>query len=167
MGKLSQNISLEPAKEILYSFKKENNLKVKSNYLIPILQKIQDSYGYLPESVILWISENSGISKSRIYGVITFYEQFYTEPQGKHTVKCCRGTACHVKGGAEVLNIVKNAIGIDDGETTDDLLFSLETVACLGACALAPLMVVDDTYYGNITSHRAEKILKKMKNTDS
>ncbi len=163
MSDLNQDISLESVREILNSFKNENSIRIKSNNLIPILQKIQDSYGYLPESVITWLSKNSGIPKSHIHGVITFYEQFYTEPHGKHTVRCCRGTACHVKGGSKILDSVKNALGIDDGETTEDLLFSLETVACLGACALAPLMVVDNTYYGNITSRRAEQILKNIK----
>jgi NADH:ubiquinone oxidoreductase subunit E len=97
-----------------------------------------------------------------MYGVITFYAQFYLEPHGKHTVRCCRGTACHVRGGKKVINEVKSTLAIEDGETSDDMLFSLETVACLGACALSPVMVVDNTYYGKMTPRRAAQILQHL-----
>jgi len=130
--------------------------------LIPLLQQLQDAYGYLPPPVLMWLSKRTGIPTSRMYGVITFYAQFYLEPHGKHTVRCCRGTACHVRGGKKVINTVISTLGIEDGETTDDMLFSLETVACLGACALAPVMVVDNTYYGKMTARRAEQVLRQL-----
>jgi NADH:ubiquinone oxidoreductase subunit E len=102
-----------------------------------------------------------------MYGVITFYAQFYTEPHGKHLVRCCRGTACHVRGGKKVITAVRNALGIEDGATTEDMLFSFETVACLGACALSPIMVVDNTYYGNMSTRKAEQILRGIEGKES
>lgn len=130
--------------------------------LIPILQKLQETYGYLPQEVVLEASRRTGIPASRMFGVISFYGQFYTEPHGKHTIRCCRGTACYVRGGNEVVEAVSNALGIQDGDTDDGMLFSFETVACLGACALAPVMVVDETYYGKMTARRAEKLLQRL-----
>lgn len=167
MDKLLKNkISIKPAEKILDNYKEENKYLVSSNDLIPILQKVQNYYGYLPEPVLMWLSEKTDIPLSRMYGVITFYEQLYLEPHGKHTIKCCRGTACHVRGGKKIYNTVKNTLGIEEGETTDDLLFSLETVACLGACALSPVMVIDNTYYGNMTPKHAEQILSQMINEE-
>jgi NADH-quinone oxidoreductase subunit E len=131
--------------------------------LIPLLQELQDAYGYLPPPVLTWVSSRTGIPTSRMYGVITFYAQFYTEPHGKHTIRCCRGTACHVRGGNKVINTMTSALGIEDGGTTKDMMFSFETVACLGACALAPLMTVDSTYYGKMTTSRAKQILHELR----
>jgi NADH-quinone oxidoreductase subunit E len=131
--------------------------------LIPLLQKIQDTYGYLPREVLLDVSAATGIPASHMYGVATFYAQFHLTPRGKHLVQCCRGTACHVRGGNEILRTVTKALGIEDGQTSDDLEFTLETVACLGTCALAPLMVVDGKYHGKLTPRKAESILKKLR----
>ena len=128
--------------------------------LIGILQSVQDSLGYLPRPALEEISRRTGVRLSTIYGVITFYAQFYTEPRGRHTVKCCRGTACHVKGAATVLGAVKRTLGIDEGETTPDLMFYLETVACLGACFLAPAFMIGDQYYGKLTPQRVESIIR-------
>jgi len=119
--------------------------------LVPILQQVQKAYGYLPKPILMAVSDRTGISASQIYGVATFYEQFYLEPHGRHTVRCCRGTACHVKGGHNIIKTLKRTLGIEPGETTDDMEFTFETVACLGACALAPVMVVDGTYYGKMS----------------
>ena len=119
--------------------------------LVPILQQVQKAYGYLPKSILMAVSDRTGIPASQIYGVATFYEQFYLEPHGRHTVRCCRGTACHVKGGHNIIKTLKRTLGIEPGETTDDMEFTFETVACLGACALAPVMVVDGTYYGKMS----------------
>jgi NADH-quinone oxidoreductase subunit E len=133
---------------------------LRSTDIIPLLQRLQDAYGYLPREVVLAVCEETGLPASRVFGVATFYAQFYLEPHGKHTVRVCRGTACHVRGGKKVLDAVRRTLGIDDGETTDDMQFSLETVACLGACALSPVMVVDRTYYGKMTARRAEQVLR-------
>jgi NADH:ubiquinone oxidoreductase subunit E len=97
-----------------------------------------------------------------MYGVATFYAQFYLQRHGKHTVRCCRGTACHVRGGKKIISTVKDALGLEEGETRADMSFSFETVACLGACALAPVTVVDSTYYGKMTPRRAEQILNAL-----
>ena len=136
--------------------------KITADDLIPILQEIQEAYGYLPAEVLRWVSEHTGIPTSRMYGVITFYAQFYLKPHGKHTVRCCRGTACHVRGGKKIINAVKGQLGIEDGATTADMFFSFETVACLGACALSPVMVVDKVYHGKMTPRVAEQILQQL-----
>jgi len=131
--------------------------------IIPLLQKLQDAYGYLPPAVVLAVCSQTGLPASRVFGVATFYGQFHLEPHGRHTVRVCRGTACHVRGGKKVLDAVKRSLALNDGETSEDMQFSLETVACLGACALSPVMVVDGTYYGKITPRRADDILRAVK----
>jgi len=127
--------------------------------LIPILQAIQDAYGYLPREVILETSRRTGIPASRMYGVATFYEQFYLEPRGRHVVKCCRGTACHVKNGGAIRRKIEDLLDLADGGTTGDLRFTFETVACLGTCFLAPVVMVDNDYYGGVTPNKVESIL--------
>jgi len=130
--------------------------------LINVLQQVQGRFGYLPPVALERISARTKNHLSCVYGVVSFYAQFYTEPRGKHVVRCCRGTACHVRGGRRIIKTVENLLGITDGETTDDMLFSFETVACLGACALSPVMVIDNTYYGRMTARRAEKLLRRI-----
>jgi len=128
--------------------------------LIPILQEAQGIYGYLPEPVLACISRQLRVPFSRVFGVVTFYAQFYLTPRGRHTVRVCRGTACHVRGGRAILNTVKENLGVEDGETTPDLNFSLETVACLGTCFLAPVMMVDRSYYGKLIPQRVSSIIQ-------
>jgi len=128
--------------------------------LIPVLQEAQSIYGYLSEEVLAHISRGLKISLSRIYGVVTFYAQFYLTPRGRHTVRVCRGTACHVRGGKNVRKAVQQFLGIEENETTPDFKFTFETVACLGACALSPVLLVDKTYYGKLTPGKVEKVLK-------
>lgn len=127
--------------------------------LIGILQKIQNVYGYLPETVVRRVSYLTGVPASRIYGVITFYAQFSTVPIGRHKVCVCQGTACHVRGGHGVLHAVESKLGLKPGETDDDLAFTLKTVTCLGACSLAPVLTVDGRYYGKLT---APKVLAAL-----
>ena len=134
-----------------------------SNELIPILQEIQKSYGYLPPNVLTELSDRTGIAASRIYGVVTFYEQFYLEPHGRHTIKCCRGTACHVKNGPNIISAIERTLGIEPGRTTDDMNFTFETVACLGTCFLAPVMMVDSDYYGHLAANKIEHILENYR----
>jgi len=131
--------------------------------LSPLLQEIQAGYGYLPPSVLLEMSQRTGIPASQIYGVATFYEQFHLEPHGRHTVRCCRGTACHVKGGHGMIQAVSRQLGITEGQTTEDMRFTFETVACLGTCFLAPVVMVDKDYYGNMTPTRVRGILDRYK----
>ena len=142
--------------QILESFE-----QVEPSHLIPILQLVQKEYGYLPQDVLLEISRRTSIPASRIFGVATFYEQFYLEPHGRHTIKCCRGTACHVRGGRAIIKAIKRLLGIDEGQTTEDMRFTFETVACLGTCFLAPVVMVNNDYYGNLKPTQIENILKK------
>lgn len=130
--------------------------------LIPLLQEAQELYGYLPEEVLAKIGEALKISLSRVYGVATFYAQFYLTPRGRHTVRVCRGTACHVRGGKQVRKAVQQVLGVEENETTPDYKFTFETVACLGACALAPVLLVDKTYYGKLTPAKVEDVLKQF-----
>jgi len=129
--------------------------------LIPVLQEAQEIYGYLSEELLAVIGKRLRIPLSRIFGVVTFYAQFYTTPRGRHTVRVCRGTACHVRGGKYVLKAVQQALGIGEGETTPDFKFTFETVACLGACALSPVLLVNKNYYGKLTPAKVEQVLKQ------
>jgi len=149
-------LSLEPLDKVLSSMPNAG-----FGELIPILQKIQDAYGYLPPSVMMAASSRTGIAASRIYGVATFYEQFHLEPHGRHTIKCCRGTACHVKGGRDIIRAISRILRVQEGETTEDMLFTFETVACLGTCFLGPVMMVNNDYYGHMTSNKVKDILKR------
>jgi NADH-quinone oxidoreductase subunit E len=151
-------MDLEPALRII-----EEMSPVTCSDIIPLLQRLQEAYGHLPRRLMLDVCERTGLPASRVFGVVTFYAQFYLEPRGRHLVRCCRGTACHVKGGKRILNAVERTLGIRDGENTDDMRFALETVACLGTCFLAPVMMVDNDYYGNMTPDRVEKILDHYK----
>ena len=131
--------------------------------LITILQHTQDIYGYLPKEAIELISERTGIATSEIMGVGTFYTQFRFEPVGKYLIMLCQGTACHVNGSELILQTIKDELGIDDGQTTEDGLFSLKCVACLGCCSLSPVMMVNEDTYGSLTPDKTKKILKELR----
>lgn len=134
--------------------------EVGNEDLIPILQQIQEAYGYLPRAVLSEMSRRTSIPVSRIYGIATFYEQFHLEPHGRHTIRSCRGTACHVRGGTNIIDAISRHLGVEPGQTTEDMLFTFETVACLGTCFLAPVMMVNDDYYGQLTSNKVKSILE-------
>jgi len=142
------------------------NKRNQEGALIPLLQSAQDSYGYIPEKAIHYISEVVGIPSAEIYGVITFYAQFRLKPLGKHVVRICEGTACHVNGAKNILKVLQNELGVGVGETTEDGLFTLQSVACLGCCSLAPVIMVDDETYGSLTPDKTKKILKRYKTMD-
>ncbi len=131
--------------------------------LIPILQEAQDRFGYLPGEVMQEIAGFLRLPESVVYGVTTFYAQFKLTPGGRRTVKVCRGTACHVRGASRILSEVEKRLGIKPGETTDDLEYSLETIACFGSCALAPVTVIDRNVYGRMTTTRVGQILEETK----
>lgn len=122
--------------------------------LIPMLQKIQEEVGYIPSRSIEPVARSLGLFPSQVQGVISFYTQLYTRPQGKKVVRVCRGTACHVRGGKTILKLVKQNLGIEEGETTPDYEYTLETVACIGVCALAPNMVVGNTTHGHMNPRK-------------
>jgi len=131
--------------------------------LIHILHRVQAKFGYIPPDAISEISRHLKITESEIYGVLTFYSAFSLEPRGKHTVTVCMGTACHVRGGPKVLEELERRLEIEAGNTTKDKQFTLETVACLGCCAIGPVVVVDDDYHAQATISKVEQILEKYK----
>ena len=131
--------------------------------LITILQNTQDIYGYLPREAIELISEKTGIATSEIMGVGTFYTQFRFEPVGKYLIMLCQGTACHVNSSELILQTIKDELGIEDGQTTADGLFSLKCVACLGCFSLSPVMMINEDTYGSLTPDKTKKILKELR----
>jgi NADH-quinone oxidoreductase subunit E len=136
--------------------------------LIPILQDMQEEYKYLPEEIMTFISVALGISPSTVYGVATFYAHFTLEPKGKHVIKVCDGTACHVKKSEGILSALQKSLGLSDGKkTTDDMVFTLETVACLGACGLAPAIVIDDQVHGLMTPEAALELIDTIRKEEA
>lgn len=144
----SSKIDFNKVNDIIQSY------GAKKSNLIAILQKIQEEFRYLPEDAMTYIGTKiEGLSPATVYGVATFYAQFSLEPKGKYEIKVCDGTACHVRGSMPVLNAVKARLNVKEGQlTTDDGLFSLETVSCLGACGLAPVVVINEKVYPQMTS---------------
>ncbi len=136
----------------------------KKSNLIAILQKVQEEFKYLPEEAMIYIGTKiEGLSPATVFGVATFYAQFSLEPKGKYEIKVCDGTACHVRGSMPVLNAVKNKLKLKDGKfTTENGLFSLETVSCLGACGLAPVMVINEKVYPQMTSEAVSMIIDTL-----
>jgi NADH:ubiquinone oxidoreductase subunit E len=126
--------------------------------LIPLVQEIQQLVGYIPPEVIPHIASALGLFPSQVQGVITFYAQLYTEPRGKNIVRVCRGTACHVRGGKSILKLTKQYLGIDEGETTPDMEYTLETVACIGVCALAPNIMINKETHGNMNPKKVAQL---------
>ena len=145
---------IEPILE-KYAGQKEN--------LITILQKTQEVYGYLPKEALYLIAERTGRSPAQVMGVATFYAQFTLQPVGKYLIMLCRGTACHVNSSEAIARAITEKFGIDDGETTEDGLFTLKHVACLGCCSLSPVMTVNGEVFGSLTPRSAVKILEDIK----
>lgn len=135
--------------------------KGKKGGLIPILQSIQNLLGYLPPAAMETVAEELRKPLSEIYGVATFYAQFHFQPRGRNIIRVCRGTACHVRGSLKVMNRFKELLGVEDNGTTDDLRFTLEPVACLGACGLAPVITVGEDTHGRMTPEDVPTILQK------
>ena len=133
----------------------------KRDMLIPILQEIQEEHGYLSREAVVRVGRHLSLPASKVYGVATFYNQFRFSPIGRYHVQCCRGTACHVKGSASVLDAIEMALGIKAGQTSRDALFSLEVVACMGACGLAPTINVNGEFYAGVTPDSVREILNQ------
>lgn len=134
--------------------------------LITILQKAQAIYGYLPADVLNHIADKTGIAAAKVFGVATFYTQFRFKPVGKYLIMLCQGTACHVNGSLMLEKTIFDTLGIKDGETTPDGLFTLKNVACLGCCSLSPVMMINDETYGNLTPDKVRKILAELKEAE-
>jgi len=141
--------------------------KNKKGNLIPLLQGTQNKYGYIPTEAMLLISKETGLKVSDMYGVVTFYAQFRLHPVGKNIVKMCHGTACHVQNVKAVTEDIQNFLSLKDGETTKDGVFTLETVACLGCCSLAPVMMIGDETYGKLNGKKALEVIKEIKRKES
>jgi NADH:ubiquinone oxidoreductase subunit E len=129
--------------------------------LIPLLQDVQDAYGYLHEKVMRALAKGAGYQLSQVYGVATFYTQFRLEPIGEHLVRVCHGTACHVAGAELISEEISNFLGIKDGQTTPDMKFTLESVMCVGACSLSPIMIVDEDTHGKLKPANVRKVIKR------
>ena len=132
--------------------------------IIPLFQATQDIYGFLPEEAMEEIARVTGSSPAEIYGVATFYAQFRFEPQGKHTIKVCHGTACHVNGADAIDVALKTELGVEPGQTTEDRLFTIESVSCLGCCSLAPVVMIDSEVQGRLNWSKLLKTIRKIRN---
>jgi len=148
-------LDLEPLDKIVDEF------GGKSGALIPMLQRAQDVYGYLPPEVLRHISEKTGIPLSQIYGVVTFYAQFYLTRRGKFIVRQCDGTACHVRGAGRIVDVIERELGIKAGETTPDYKYTFEVVYCLGSCGLSPVAVINDRVVGRLVPEKMLQILRE------
>jgi len=134
--------------------------------LMPVLQEIQDEYGYIPEQTVHLVAERLNVYASQIYGVLTFYAQFHLEPRGKYIIRVCMGTACHVKGAGRIADTLSDRLKIGHAETTEDLKFTAEYVACIGACGMAPVIMVNDATYGSMTVQKMDEVIEKYKAMD-
>ncbi|MFV1956499.1 MAG: NADH-quinone oxidoreductase subunit NuoE [bacterium] len=152
-----EELDLIPVSEIL------SRLDMAKGMLIPLLQEVQQVYGYVPEEAANMVADYLGIYRSQVYGVLTFYTQFHLSPRGRHIIRACSGTACHVRGGKSVISRLENLLEIKHGETTEDGLASFEKVACLGACGLAPVIMIDNDAFGHVDPTKTERIIENLK----
>jgi len=137
--------------------------KNKQGNLIPLLQGVQSIYGYIPNEAFYKLNKEVGLELAAMYGVATFYSQFRLNPVGKHIIKVCHGTACHVQNASKITEAIMDSLKVNDGETTEDNMFTLESVACLGCCSLAPVMMIGDETYGKLTGKSSVKVIKNIK----
>ncbi len=152
-----QEIDLTAANEVI-----DHYLNIKGA-LMPVLQGIQDRYGYIPEPCVHLVAERLNVYPSQIYGVLTFYAQFHLEPRGRYIVRVCMGTACHVKGAGRIADTVEERLGIGHAQTTPDLKFTVEHVACIGACGMAPVIMVNDATYGSMSVQKLDEVVNKYR----
>lgn len=157
-----KNYQLDKVEQIIEKYQR------KKSSLIAVLQEIQKEYRYLPEEILTYVSTAMEISPAKVFSVATFYENFSLDPKGKYVIKICDGTACHVRKSISILNALRNELGLsEEKHTTDDLLFTVETVSCLGACGLAPVITVNDKVYAKMTPESATELLRKIREEES
>jgi NADH-quinone oxidoreductase subunit E len=144
-----------------------DSLTEMKGMLIPVLQDVQKVYGYVPEEAANQVADKMGLYRSQVYGVLTFYTQFHLSPRGRHIIRACSGTACHVRGGKTVISKLEHMLEIGHGETTEDMFASFEKVACLGACGLAPVIMIDNDAHGTLDSLKTERIMENLREMDS
>jgi NADH-quinone oxidoreductase subunit E len=152
----SKSVNLQLLDPIIEKYKN------KKGNLIPILQAAQEKFGFIPKKAFVYISEHTGLKLSDMYGVATFYSQFRLKPVGKHIIKVCHGTACHVQNANVITDSLMDALHLEDGETTPDGLFTLETVACIGCCSLAPAMIIGKEVFGKLSGKLAVNVVKEI-----
>jgi NADH-quinone oxidoreductase subunit E len=153
---MEEQLDLAPLYEVLDEY------KTQKGAVIPVLQKAQDIYGWLPREVLQAIAAGMSVPLSQVYGVVTFYSQFYLERRGKHIIRQCDGTACHVRGAAKIVETVEKHLGIRAGETTPDYKYTFEVVYCLGSCGLAPVAMIDDQVVGHLVPDKLVEIIDKL-----
>jgi NADH-quinone oxidoreductase subunit E len=151
-----QVLDLSPLEEVLAQYKDQHGA------VIPVLQKAQAIYGWLPKEVLRAVSKGMDVPLSQIYGVVTFYSQFYLQRRGRHIIRQCDGTACHVRGAARIVQTVEDYLGIKAGETTEDFQYTYEVVYCLGSCGLAPVAMIDDQVVGHLVPERMIELLREL-----
>lgn len=152
-----ETLDLAPLQQII------DESKGQRGVLIQVLQRAQEAYGYLPVEVLRSIAEGLGVPLSQVYGVVTFYSQFYLTRRGKHVIRSCDGTACHVRGAAKVIEVAEKELGIKAGETSEDYEFTYEVVYCLGSCGLSPVAVVDDQVVGRLVPEKLVQIIRDLR----
>jgi NADH-quinone oxidoreductase subunit E len=155
-----QDVDLTGANEILDRYMDFHGA------LMPVLQEIQEFYGFIPEPTVHLTAERLNIYTSQIYGVLTFYAQFHLKPRGKYIIRVCMGTACHVKGATRIGDVIKDRLGLGHAETTEDLKFTAEYVACIGACGMAPVIMVNEATYGSLTVQKTDEVIQKYQQMD-
>jgi NADH-quinone oxidoreductase subunit E len=153
---MEEQLDLAPLYDVLEEYKTQRGA------VIPVLQKAQEIYGWLPKEVLQTIAKGMGVPLSQVYGVVTFYSQFYLERRGKHIIRQCDGTACHVRGAARIVETVENHLGIKAGETTPDYKYTFEVVYCLGSCGLAPVVMVNDQVVGQLVPEKLVEIIDNL-----
>jgi NADH-quinone oxidoreductase subunit E len=151
-----QALDLSPLYQVL------DEHKTQRGAMIPVLQKAQEIYGWLPREVLHEVARGMGVPLSQVYGVVTFYSQFYLQRRGRHIIRQCDGTACHVRGAARIIQVVEDYLGIKAGETSEDFKYTYEVVYCLGSCGLAPVAMIDDQVVGHLVPEKMIQILQEL-----
>lgn len=154
---VDETLDLAPLQQVIEEYRGQRGV------LIPVLQRAQEIYGYLPKEVLKEIARGMGVPLSQVYGVVTFYAQFYLNRRGKHIIRTCDGTACHVRGAAKIIDALEKELGIKAGETTSDYQFTFEVVYCLGSCGLSPVAVVDDQVVGRLVPEKMIQIVRDLR----
>ncbi|MGQ9681803.1 MAG: NADH-quinone oxidoreductase subunit NuoE [Anaerolineae bacterium] len=154
---MEETLDLAPLQQIIDEYKGQRGV------LIQVLQRAQETYGYLPAEVLETISRGLGVPLSQVYGVVTFYSQFYLTRRGKHVIRVCDGTACHVRGAAKLVDVLEKELGIAPGQTTPDYQFTFEVVYCLGSCGLSPVAVVDEQVVGRLVPEKMVEIIRDLR----
>ena len=154
-----ETVDLAPLQQIIDEYRGQRGV------LIQVLQRAQEAYGYLPPEVLRGIAAGLGVPLSQVYGVVTFYAQFYLTRRGKHVIRSCDGTACHVRGASKVIDAVEKELGIKAGETTPDYQFTFEVVYCLGSCGLSPVAVIDEQVVGRLVPEKMLQIIRALRDS--